>query len=275
LETISSLLAWSKQELNNDSTSLDAQILLAHVLDCSRSYLIAYSNDEVCELAVNKFKQLINKRTTGYPLAYIIGKKEFWSEDFIVTEDVLIPRPDTETLVQAVLDNLDKSKNIKLCDFGTGSGAIACSLALECPNWKITAVDNQEKALKVAKANVAALNLNNVDCILSNWAQNINDKFDAIVSNPPYLQINDEFGDINLKFEPQIALVSGSSGLECIVEIIKQGKNLLNPNGMLAFEHGFNQAEQVKKLLIDNNFKDIQTIQDLSKLDRVTFGYAI
>lgn len=269
--TIAQLVKWGQSQLSTDTALLDAQVLLCALLDCSRAYLFAHA-DELCSKSnLTKYQQWIRKRATGYPLAYILGKKEFWSQDFIVSETVLIPRPDTEILVETVLAQAPSQLALQVVDLGTGSGAIACSLAIERPQWQVLAVDNSEAAIKIAKDNVAQLNLANVTCKLSDWGKELGGPFDVLVSNPPYLCIDDEYADEALQFEPQAALIAGPTGLECIKAIISQSQQLLKPKGLLAFEHGFTQAEQVRELM-QSDFIQIHTVPDIAGRDRVTFG---
>ena len=241
----------------------EARLLLAFSLEIKVEKLLLKKECSLREYS--KYMQIINKRASGIPYAYIVGHKEFMKLDFEVNKNVLIPREDTEILVQEVI-NLNKKKILDMC---TGSGCIAVSLAKYIKDSEVTAVDISEKALTIAKLN-AKKNEVDVKFIKSNLFEEVEDKFDVIVSNPPYIKTADlEALQTEVKNEPLKALDGGETGLFFYKKIIKQAVNYLNENGILIFEIGFDQAEDVCKLLNENGYKDIEVIKDLSGNDRV------
>ena len=257
---------------DTDSPDLDAEILLMAVLEKPRSFLHAWPEKTLARQEESKFLQLVERRLNGEPVAHITGEKEFWSQPLSITADVLIPRPDTELLVEKTLEIIPPSAEFAIADLGTGSGAIAIALATERPGCKITATDNSAEALLIAKQNCQALNVNNVRCLKSDWCELLEHKdYDIIVSNPPYIAENDPHlhqGD--LPWEPRSALTSGTDGLDDIKIISHQARSYLKPGGSLILEHGYNQKEQVQKLLEDLGYVDVQCHHDLAGLPRVT-----
>lgn len=253
---------------------LDAEILLSFVLNVSRSYLYSHSDERIDKEKQVIFESLLKRRIQGEPIAYIVGHQEFWSMDFEVTKDVLIPRRETELLVETVFEILPADKKCSVLDLGSGSGAIALAIAKERPHWKISGVDQSEKAIQLARKNQKHLNISNVTFTESNWFSALNKKrFDLIVSNPPYISEQDPHlnqGDI--RFEPKEALISGKDGLDDILKISAEAIKHLKSNGYLIFEHGYNQSEAVKKILQKNQFMLIEARKDLSGIDRITFG---
>lgn len=275
MATIATLLEWAKQTLNHhDVPALEAQILLAHVLGCERSYLYAWPEKEIHEQQVAEFEAVVARRQRHEPIAYILGKKEFWSLNFEVSRDTLIPRADTELLVRTVLEHLPQTAQT-LVDVGTGCGIIACTLAHLRPAWQVYGADISSEALAIAKKNAKTLAISNVEFIESNWLQNLEGKsFDAIVGNPPYIRADDVHlvhGD--LLYEPKIALTPGPTGLEAFRIILSECPIYLKPNGLIAFEHGFDQAPHVTLLLEQAGFKEIRTFQDYAGNLRVTMGF--
>lgn len=253
---------------------LDAQLLLEHVLNVNHAWLIAHADDEITSEAYQQFATLIQRRIAGEPIAYILGKREFYGLMFTVTPATLIPRPDTETLVDVALAHLPPQAPNHILDLGTGSGAIALAIAKQRPNAKIIAVDASATALKIAKENAQHLNISNVQFVLSNWFSALeNQSFDMIVSNPPYIEQNDvHLNQGDLRFEPHSALVSGKDGLDDIRRIIQHAAGYLHPQGWLMLEHGYNQTTAVSSMLASAHFNDIETRQDLGGNNRVTFG---
>lgn len=274
MTTVSEQLTWARRLLNGkESPLLEAQILLSHVLKCERLKLIAWPEMAVSPEQQESFRKLVERRIQNEPVAYLVGEKEFWSHSFFVTTDTLVPRPDTEKLVEVVLEKLP-NEPMTVVDVGTGSGIIACILAIMRPKWQVIGVDISQRALDVAKMNSEGHKLTNVKWVHSRWLEAFDDQeFDAIVSNPPYLRADDEHlqqGD--LSFEPIGALVSGKTGLEAYEHIIAQSVVRLKKGGTIAFEHGYDQAGQVQALLVKSNFTEIVTHKDLSGHSRVTMG---
>ena len=254
-----------------DTASLDANLLLSHVTSLSKVMLIAHDEDELSKEQEDKFFSLINKRKSGYPIAYILGYKEFFGLRLKVTEDTLIPRPDTETLVEKALAFNPQGK---VLDLGTGTGAIILALKSELKaSIDAYAVDLSKKALEVASFNSQKLNLP-VTFIQSNWFSKLGDlKFSMIVSNPPYIQKDDiHLTQTSLPFEPIQALTSDDDGLLDIKLICKEAKKHLENGAPLLIEHGFNQGEKVRAIFTEQGYKNVATIKDLCGNDRVTFG---
>jgi release factor glutamine methyltransferase len=251
----------------------EACILLGLVLKQSRTYLLTFPETELTLEQVQIFFALVDRRVIGEPIAYLTGEKEFWSLPLNVTPAVLIPRPETELLVELILKQFGERVDLRVLDLGTGSGAIALALASEQPNWQITAVDQSEAALEVARENARRLNMSSIDFIGSSWFENVTGQFDVIVSNPPYIAEGDiHLAQGDLRFEPQRALVAGKTGLADIITISHRAKSYLKPQGTLFFEHGFDQADAVTALLREQGFQSVETFRDLAGLDRVTCG---
>ena len=263
-----------KASNNSDEEKLEAQLLLEHVLTVNHAWLITHADDEINSETHQQFEALIQRRISGEPIAHILGEREFYGLAFKVTPDTLIPRPDTETLVEAALAKISPSETTRILDLGTGSGAIALAIAKHRPNANVIAVDASQAALSVSQENAKALNIHNVQFLLSDWFSTLtNQHFDVIVSNPPYIEQDDDHlkqGD--LRFEPISALASGEDGLDDIRQIILDASAHLKPKGWLMFEHGYNQAKTVSKLLVSAHFISIETLKDLGSNDRVTFG---
>ena len=266
-----------ESKLNTSNTRLDVEILLLEALNKDKIFLYTDSDYILSENEIIKLNNLLDRRIKGEPIAYIIGHKEFWSLNFKVTPDVLIPRPDTELLVEQVLKYLPKDKNCHVADIGTGSGAIAIALAKERPNWKIHAVDLSSRALKIAKENAISNKVSNIKFyhadLLSGF-NNISFKFDAIVSNPPYIDENDEYiTDINaieLNYEPRMALVARNLGLEIIERLVKQSKEYLLSDGMLFIEHGYKQKNLIISMIESEvKIEFSKFIKDLNHLNRL------
>jgi release factor glutamine methyltransferase len=274
LQSIIAALASASSQLNTEEASFEVQLLLQHVLNVNRAWLIAHENDTLQPNIHAAFEALLNRRLAGEPMAYILGSREFYGLDLMVTPDTLIPRPDTETLVEAALAKILNNTNISILDLGTGTGAIALAIAKNRPQASITAVDASKAALEVAMKNAQNLNIKNVELVMSNWFENLtNQRFDVIVSNPPYIEAHDAHltqGD--LRFEPISALASGADGLDGIRQIINDCLIYLNPQAWLMLEHGYNQASQVADLMADAGLTNIETIKDLGNNDRVTIS---
>ena len=254
---------------------LEAEILLSTLLKQTRAYLYAHA-DEVLSDDINaEFRAQVKRRCQLEPIAYITGTKEFWSIELNITPDVLIPRPETELLIEFVLNTFPSREDAMIvADLGTGSGAIALALGNERKNWKIHAVDISERALTIARKNAQTLSLTNVSFHLGNWCTALpSHSFDLLVSNPPYLS-EGEWADYatGLQYEPITALLSGVDGLEAIRMIALQAKAKLKRNGMLVFEHGFRQGEKVREILHELGYQHIHSLRDLENRERVTYG---
>lgn len=271
--TISELLQRSAELTDSDSALLDTELLLSHALDVSRTYLKTWPDRQPDTNQVTAFSALFQRRLRGEPIAYILGHQGFWSLDLKVSEHTLIPRPETELLVETALE-LQLPPHSSVLDLGTGTGAIALALACERNDWNITAVDFQPQAVALAEENRAAHKLNNVQIVQSNWFAALPAvKFDLIVSNPPYIENNDPHlsqGDV--RFEPASALVSGAEGLDDLILLISQSVVFLKPNGWLLVEHGYDQGPGVRALFTEAGFSAIETRNDYNQMDRITFG---
>ena len=259
-----------------DSPKLESEILLADILKTDR--LDFYKrNLSIDHLSYKKYRSLLSERREGKPLAYITGKKEFWSLVLQVNEAVLIPRPETELLVEKCLSFIKKCNNSNVLELGTGSGAISIALAKENPLIRFTAVDISTKALEIAKENAANNHVNNILFKTSDWFSEINERFNIIVSNPPYVD-KDALTKCeleNLYFEPDIALYSKDSGQSAINHIIKNSQGYLRENGLLLIEHAYNQKDFCQNELELNGYADINTYDDLNQIPRVTIGKKI
>jgi len=271
--SVISLKAFLETRKNN-IPRLEAEILLAHVLKKPRSYLYSHPEKILSSQQLQLIKHYLQRRIDGEPIAYILGEKEFWSLSLEVNKHTLIPRPDTELLVEQVLKIIPANMKKTIVDLGTGSGAVALALARECPNCLIVATDLSAEALQIAKRNAKRLGLNNIEFYQGEWCAALPPTlYDIILSNPPYIPENDPHllqGD--LRFEPQQALVAGKDGLNALRSIVPQAKNFLQAGGYLFFEHGYDQGEAVRKLLLQHEFTDIVTAKDWAGHDRVTFG---
>jgi release factor glutamine methyltransferase len=271
--TISELLQRSAELTDSDSAVLDTELLLSHALDVSRTYLKTWPDRQPDTDQVTTFTALFQRRIRGEPIAYILGHQGFWSLDLKVSEHTLIPRPETELLVETALE-LQLPPQSSVLDLGTGTGAIALALACERNDWNITALDFQPQAVALAEENRAAHKLDNVQIVQSNWFAALPAvKFDLIVSNPPYIENNDPHlsqGDV--RFEPPSALVSGAEGLDDLILLIGQSVAFLKPNGWLLVEHGYDQGPGVRALFAEAAFSAIETRNDYNQIDRITFG---
>lgn len=255
------------------NAALDAEVLLAFTLQRPRSYLHAWPEYELTLEQTQHFAESLARRCQREPLAYIIGKREFWSLELEVNCDTLIPRPETELLVETAL-KLHGHHCIKVADLGTGSGAIALALAHERPAWQIFATDISESALQIANKNAQNLMLKTISFYQGDWAAALpQDKLDMIISNPPYIgQAEWTAYAEGLEFEPRQALVSGQQGLDAITAIIKTSRAYLRPQGYLLIEHGHKQGEAVRELLTLNAYAEINTLTDWAGKERVTLG---
>ena len=266
-----------KLEIVSDSPALDAEVLLGFILKKERSYLRAWSEKKLDPEQILAFENLVKQRFQGMPIAYLTGKREFWSREFKVNNNVLIPRADTELLIELSLEVISKDEPYRIIDLGTGSGIIAITLAAERANAEVTAVDMCQDALQIAKENAATYDLKNIFFKQSSWFTSIEKtQFDLIVSNPPYIAQNDphlQQGD--LRFEPQHALVAANNGLSDISIIAEMALDYLKPKGQLLIEHGCEQQEAVEAIFQQFGYCNIQTHRDLANLPRVTSAQAL
>ena len=256
---------------DSPSAALDADLLLCHVLGKARSYLFTWPERELDARQQSRFSSLLARRIQGEPVAHLIGEREFFGHAFRVTADTLIPRPDTEILVEKAL-SLNLPAQARVVDLGTGTGAIGVSLALAQPDWHVTLVDLSEAALQVAGDNARRLGAA-VTCLPGSWLSPCSGPFELIVSNPPYIEENDHhLGEGDVRFEPRSALVAPDNGLADLAAIVQQATGKLVAGGWLLLEHGFEQGEAVRTLLAQAGFVQVGTAQDLGGNDRVTFG---
>lgn len=260
---------------HSDSGRLDAEVLLAHVLGKPRSHLHAWPDAALAADQATRYRQLVARRAAGEPVAYLTGRREFWSLEFEVSPATLIPRPETELLVEQALELLPADVPLRIADLGTGSGAVAVALARERSNWQVFATDRCGAALQVARRNAVRLGTPHICFVLSDWCAACADcSLDAIVSNPPYVAEQDPHlarGD--LRFEPRRALAAGPQGLDALARLIRDASRVLRPGGWLFLEHGAEQAGAVHRLLKDLNLGDIATLRDLAGQDRVSRGH--
>ncbi len=254
----------------SESARLDAEILLCQTIDMPRSYLFAHPEDEMDELAQDRFERLMQRRIDGEPMSYITGIREFWSHELMVTPATLVPRPETELLVDLALREIPQDANWRVLDLGTGSGAIAISIAAERLLCDVVATDSSAAALAVATENVRQANLANVACVLGSWAEPVADQqFSVIVSNPPYVREDDEALQL-LQHEPISALASGKDGLDDIRILATNCIPILADGGWLMMEHGFDQNGDVAGILAAAGWTEITCHNDLAGLPRVT-----
>ncbi|KRG41069.1 protein-(glutamine-N5) methyltransferase, release factor-specific [Stenotrophomonas pictorum JCM 9942] len=271
---VAELLREAATRLSGEDARHEAEQLLLHVLGVERAWLFAHATDAVADEARQRFELLLQRRAEGHPLAYLTGRRGFWTLDLQVNTATLIPRPETELLVEQALARLPADDMVRVADLGTGSGAVALSIASERPLATVMATDVLGPALAVAVKNAQAHGLDNVWFRRGHWYAALGaDRFDMIVSNPPYIAANDphlQQGD--LRFEPPPALASGADGLDAIREIIAGAHEHLVPGGWLLLEHGRDQGAAIRDLLAQAGFTSPGTVQDLERRDRVTLG---
>jgi release factor glutamine methyltransferase len=273
--TVRQLLGHGRQLLQGTSQgSLEAEILLAHALGVSRAWLYANGEQAAPPDAEKRFLELAGRRAAGEPVAYLTGLREFWSLPLKVTPDVLIPRPETELLVEIALERLPAGTPFRVADLGTGSGAVALAIASERPLCEVHATELSPAALAVARKNAALLPHGRVCFHGGSWFEPLEGCFDLVVSNPPYVAEGDRhLAQGDCRFEPRAALTPGGDGLSAIKAIASDAPGYLVPGGCLAFEHGYDQGAAARALLEELGFVKIQTRQDLEMRDRVTLGY--
>lgn len=257
---------------SSDSALLDAEVILCHVLDKPRSHLRAWPEKQLSAAQQAQFSLLLNQRQQGTPVAYITGYKEFWSRDFKVSSDVLIPRPDTELLIELSLSLLANQPQANIIDLGTGSGIIAITLAAERPDIKVIASDYSLPALTIAKQNAKTHQTKSIQFIHSNWFADIpSSTFDLIISNPPYIDRDDiHLSQGDVRFEPDSALIAPDTGLKDIKDIADHSRHYLKTNGSLLIEHGYDQKQATQAVFSSLGYDNIKTHNDLSGNARVT-----
>ena len=267
-------------ELNtvSDSARLDIEVLLAYVLKKDRSFLYTWPEKALTLSQLDQFNVCFERRKQGVPIAHIVEQKEFWSLTFKTNPSTLIPRPETEILVEFCIEqiklHLPLSKKNRVLDLGTGTGAIAIAIAKTFPEIRVDGVDKIQEAIKLAKSNATLNAVHNAKFFLSDWFSNVDDSYDVIVSNPPYVAPEDphlEQGDVS--FEPKSALVAREKGLADIYTIIQKSKTFLKSKGFLCIEHGWNQGDEVRTALKQYGFNQIETKRDYSRNERVTGGW--
>lgn len=258
---------------------LEATLLLGKLLKVDRVYIYTHGHEEVPDFIVDKYFEMIDRRRAGYPIQYIIKEREFMGLDFYVEEGVLIPRPDTEILVEYVLEYIDKNygqQEVEVLDIGIGSGAIGISIAYYRKNARVYGVDISQKALEISNINKERFNLENINIFKSNLFENIDkDKeFHIIASNPPYIP-KDHISSLQeeVQYEPVLALDGGKDGLDFYRRIIPESKEYLHPNGLLILEIGYDQGAAVVSIMEEEAFENIEILKDLQGLDRVVLGF--
>jgi len=278
MNTIKQLLATATEQLaaSSDTAQLDSELLLANVLEKNRTYLVTWPEKSPTSEQLELFGQLLQRRLQGEPIAYILGQQGFWTLDLKTLPHTLIPRPDTETLVEWVLDLAAEQQlpeKSRVIDLGTGTGAIILAIASEFPSWACQGCDLITEAVELAKENAQLNNLQQVEFFQSSWFEKVAGKFDLIVSNPPYIDPDDEHlsqGDV--RFEPESALTSANKGLADLETIIAQAPDFLNAGGWLLVEHGYDQQQAVQALFQLRGFSRVATRKDLGGNPRITGG---
>jgi len=273
--SVGHLLAEARHRFSSlPAAALEADLLLAFVLDVDRAWLFANREDQVSPSKQRAFEELVARRSGGEPIAYLIGEREFWSLPLKVTPDVLIPRPETELLVETALQFIPRDATWRIADLGTGSGAIALAIACERPACDIHATELSERALAVAARNVEAIAPGRVQLHRGSWLEPLQGRFRVIVTNPPYVAEDDpHLSEGDCRFEPAAALTPGMDGLAAIRRIARDALPRLEPGGLLAFEHGFDQGEAARHLLRALGYRQVETRKDLEGRERVTAGY--
>ncbi|MFT5132720.1 MAG: release factor glutamine methyltransferase [Gammaproteobacteria bacterium] len=273
--TVRELLALAERSMESiNSARLDAEVLLAKCMSTDRASLYVRPEQEVTEDIVTNFHYLLSKRKDYYPLAYLIGKKEFWSLELLVDQHTLIPRPETECLVETALEMIQKHQPEDILDMGTGSGAIALAIASERPECRVLAIDLCHNALAVSTENARKHGIANVEFLQSDWFSALQGRqFDMILSNPPYVESADcGFISGEIRHEPRQALDGGIHGMRAFTQLIPAAMHYLKPKGHLILEHGYKQAQAIREMLLANQYQNIVTKQDYAGLDRLSFA---
>lgn len=269
------MLAWSRNQFpGTEGRESETRILLGFVTGLSSADLIAHGDESLTDTQIERFKKMTKERQRGIPISYLTGTREFWSIPLFVNNQVLIPRHETEILVERVLEHIAGRPNTSILELGTGSGAVALALASELPDAYVIATDTSVSALVIAQHNLDRSGLQNVELLESDWFSNLGgNQFDLICSNPPYISPDDahlQQGDV--RFEPRDALVADECGYGSIRRILTNAKEYLVPGGLIVIEHGFQQGKGVRSMMSELGFTGISTHQDLSENDRVTEG---
>lgn len=270
--TCETLLNNAIEQIGGDSPRLDAELLLSHVTGLGRTSFRAWPEREVAPDQAQAFRELVAERVKGLPIAYLLGQQEFWSLPLKVSPSTLIPRPDTECLVETALE-LPLPENARLLDLGTGTGAIALALASEKAKWQIMASDRVEEAVELARENSRSLQLP-ITVVQSHWFGQISESgFDLLISNPPYIPASDgHLHEGDVRFEPPSALVAGDDGLDDIRLLVTEGFKRLNPGGWMLLEHGYDQGDAVRDLFAKAGWLNIETRKDYGGNDRMTLA---
>lgn len=274
MSTVAAVLRDAGTLLSGDSARAEAEMLMGEALGRDRAWLFAHADHALMPEQRDRFLALLQRRRDGEPIAHILGRRGFWSLDLLVTADTLVPRPETELLVELVLARLEAVKQPRVLDLGTGTGAIALAIAHERPDTQVTAVDASAAALEVAGRNAARNSLAGLRFLRSDWFSAVaGERFDLVASNPPYIADGDpHLQEGDLRFEPRNALASGVDGLDAIRIIVREAPMHLASRGWLLIEHGFDQGEDVRALFLAAGFEGVATARDLEERERVSFG---
>jgi release factor glutamine methyltransferase len=257
--------------LTSHSPRLDAELLVMQVVGLSRTELLTHSQDGLTPEQSRRLSELVRRRSMGVPIAYLTHKREFWSLELMVSPSTLIPRPETELLVEQALALIPTNVASTIVDLGTGCGAVALALAKERPRCHVVAIDNVPAALDIGRKNAWFCKLTNVEFLQGSWFEPFDTRVSMVVSNPPYIRIGDPhltWGDV--RFEPDHALLAGVDGLDAIRHIVAHAKHYLYPDGMLLLEHGYDQGIAVRSLMQQHGYVNVACHQDVARCDRVS-----
>lgn len=275
MPTVKGLLQEAKEKItDSDTARLDAEVLLSHVLDRDRAWLYTWPDKKLTQESADQYRALIKRRSVGEPVAHLTGVREFWGLELECDNSTLIPRPETELLVEQALQLLLPDR-AEVLDLGTGTGAIALALAKERPQWQLRGTDSSAGAIALARSNAKRLGVRNVKWLKGDWFQPLeaDARFDLIVSNPPYIPVADHYLDQgDVRFEPRSALVAGEDGLDAIRRLVAGSGYWLNPKSWILLEHGYNQAGEVREILVSSGFNSIHCFEDLAGHKRATLA---
>lgn len=268
--TYAQILTAAKNKIDR----FDAELLLAFVTKKDRQFFYTYPETALTDVECEKFEELVQQRVAGKPIAYILGEQDFWKYNFLVNEHTLIPRPETELIVEWCVQHLEKEKPLRILDLGTGSGAIAISLALEFERSHVVATDKSTQALSVAQKNAAKLGAKNIEFIESDWFTAVTGHYHVIISNPPYIKPGDKhLSEGDLRFEPSSALVAEKNGLADLEKIIQQASEYMFDDGILILEHGYDQADAVVDLLQATQCSVVESHRDYGNNNRMVVAH--